>query len=354
MLTGGLDGPYIIVTSFGEAGAARPRPRPSEAAGDSVDSLVLQTTIGLIVVFAAFGVAVSALTELVSRYIGLRGEYLLRGLQTLVDGPSHFTLPFSQLLRGPAGPPKGANNSSAPPARVAQLISHPLVAPSALAADPASRAGDRSLSNAERRNLPAYISGQTFAEALLDILDPDPTRPEEGLLSRLRTWARDQASSDALAKALLPLLSTAKDDVQLLETKISRWYDDHMARVSGWYKRHVRWISLCIGLVLVLAFNLNAVRIAQTLYSDQALRASVVTERPRPPPAAQRIPRRASATCAQRWASCVRWTCQWAGAMSPSAQTTLARYPTGTDSGISTGTASTTSWRSCLSSSGGR
>jgi len=51
-----------------------------------------------------------------------------------------------------------------------------------------------------------------------------------------------------------------------------------MARVSGWYKRHVRSVSLVVGLVLVLSFNLNVLSIARSIYTDQALRGSVVTQ----------------------------------------------------------------------------
>jgi hypothetical protein len=51
-----------------------------------------------------------------------------------------------------------------------------------------------------------------------------------------------------------------------------------MARVSGWYKRHVRWVSLVLGALLVLVFNLNALQVTRSLYTDQVLSASIVTE----------------------------------------------------------------------------
>ena len=51
-----------------------------------------------------------------------------------------------------------------------------------------------------------------------------------------------------------------------------------MSRVSGWYKRKVRWISLGIAAVLVLGFNLNAVETTRSLYTDEALRGAVVTQ----------------------------------------------------------------------------
>ena len=59
------------------------------------------------------------------------------------------------------------------------------------------------------------------------------------------------------------------NDIDEFRRSVEQWYDDHMARVSGWYKRHVRWVSLAIGFVLVV--NINTVTVARALYTDEAL-----------------------------------------------------------------------------------
>jgi hypothetical protein len=276
-----------------------------------VDSLVLQTAIGLVFIFGITAAAVSAATEGVSRFLGLRAEYLLRGVRTLVDGKSDFGL----WRRRP---------DKTEPARVAQIMNHPLVASSATEAKPAAQAGNAKLTNAQRRALPSYIAGQTFAKALTDILLPghfrlagagtaagsagraarssrrsakaagvaaeavdaaaeavDAAAGAADAMAALRSWADTAVatkSPDPLAEALRPMLVGAQDNMQAFEASVARWYDDHMARVRGWYKRHVRWISLSVGLVLVILFNIDAIRIADSLYSDQAVRGSVVTQ----------------------------------------------------------------------------
>src|SRR5664279_414215 len=50
------------------------------------DSLIIDVAIGLVFTFAVFAALTSALTEAVSRFVGLRGDYLLRGLRALIDG----------------------------------------------------------------------------------------------------------------------------------------------------------------------------------------------------------------------------------------------------------------------------
>jgi hypothetical protein len=281
-----------------------------------VDSLVLQTAIGLVFIFGITAAAVSAVTEGVSRFLGLRAEYLLRGVRTLVDGKSDFGL----WRRKPDKTEPGKTQ----PARVAQIMNHPLVASSATEAKPPAQAGNAKLTNGQRRALPSYIAGQTFAKALTDILLPghfrlagagtaagsagraarssrrsakaagvaaeavdaaaeavDAAAGAADAMAALRSWADTAVaakSPDPLAEALRPMLVGAQDNMQAFEASVARWYDDHMARVSGWYKRHVRWISLSVGLVLVILFNLDAIRIADSLYSDQAVRGSVVTQ----------------------------------------------------------------------------
>jgi hypothetical protein len=267
----------------------------------AVNSLVLQAAIGLVFVFAITAAAVSAVTEVVSRFLGLRAEYLLRGVRTLVDTDNNFAMRWRSVmpkwLGGRPQPPKPDG-----PARVAEIMSHPLVASSARQASPPPEAGNSTLTSAQRRRLPAYLSGRTFARVLLDILPPEtgtnpapaggagapggqsapegqgaPGVPDQ--LAGISHWVEAKTSQqppDELAKALRPLLMGARG-VEDFEANVARWYDDHMDRVSGWYKRHVRWFSLAIGLILVLLFNINTIRIADSLYSNQAVQASVVT-----------------------------------------------------------------------------
>ncbi len=260
-------------------------------------SLILQTAIGLTFIFAVFAVAVSATSEAVTRYFGLRAEYLLRGVRSLVDGQSDFKLRWRELMpwgmgtrfagqrakglqqeSGQAGTNGNAASKSDKAAMVGQIMSHPLVASSAKEAKPPGEAGARPMSNKDRRCLPSYLSGATFARALIDILSRGASPGGGDPLDKVRLWAQSESAKNThLARALHPLIVAASVPSDL-ETSVARWYDDHMARVSGWYKRHVKWVSLGIGLVLVVAFNVNAIKIADALYSDQALSTSVVAE----------------------------------------------------------------------------
>lgn len=242
-----------------------------------MDSLVLQTVIGLVFIFAIFAVLVSLVTESIARFIGLRGEYLLRGIRTLVDGQSHFRLSVGDLLARTTGGPAPKPGEPVDPF-VAKLMRHSLICTSADKAEIPADAGNAKLTNTERRKLPAYLSGRSFARALVDTVIPDAAGKTN--LDEVRTLIESLSEKEHghLRAALLGLANAAGDDMAAFRRNVEQWYDDHMARVSGWYKRHVRWISLAIGALLVLTFNLNALQITHAFYTDQALRAAVVTE----------------------------------------------------------------------------
>jgi hypothetical protein len=240
-----------------------------------MDSLVLQTAIGLVFVFATFAALASVLTEAVARFVGLRGEYVLRGMRSLVDGSAQFGLGFGDLMRRtptePTGTPEDPENKV-----MKDLIRHPLVAGQADKAAMPGNAGSAKLPNKQRRKLPSYVSGRSFARALMDLIIPDAAGKTTA--DDIESALKQRGLPEPLRKALLALLADAKGDVAAFLRNVENWYDDHMARVSGWYKRHVRWITVGIATVLVLAFNLSAVEIARSLYTEEAVRGAVVTQ----------------------------------------------------------------------------
>src|SRR5271169_6627753 len=50
-----------------------------------------------------------------------------------------------------------------------------------------------------------------------------------------------------------------------------------MDRVSGWYKRHVGKITLVVGAILIVLFNINLFTIGHTLYADSVANSVVST-----------------------------------------------------------------------------
>jgi hypothetical protein len=236
-----------------------------------MDSPILQTVIGLVFIFATFAALVSLATEGVSRFIGLRGEYLLRGIRSLVDGESTFELSWWKNMW------RSDKVTKAPdaPAAVSAIMSHPLVAGSAAGGSTPEHAGNSTLTRQQLKALPSYVSSRTFASTVLDLVIPN--KDDKGAFADIEAKLDSLPYGD-FKKRLLPPVRQAGGDVDKLRKSLEELYDDHMARVSGWYKRHVRWISLGLAAVFAVLFNLNAIEVGRTLSTDQSVRDAVVAQ----------------------------------------------------------------------------
>jgi hypothetical protein len=126
----------------------------------------------------------------------------------------------------------------------------------------------------QRRSLPSYISASSFADAVIDLVVPDPegqttmTSIEQGVAALPDDMVPFKPSLQALIK-------NAEGDVNQFRSSVEQWYDDHMDRVSGWYKRHVAIITLVVGAILVVLLNINALTVGRTLYTESAVSTAV-------------------------------------------------------------------------------
>jgi hypothetical protein len=159
---------------------------------------------------------------------------------------------------------------------VTKIVEQPMVSRSADKGSAPPNAGNAKLSAKDRRRLPSYVSGRSFARALMSIVVPDLSGQTS--IDHINRMVNGLDAANPIKKPLLSLLAEAGDDVAKFRQRLEEWYDDHMARVSGWYKRHVRWISLGFGVLVIVVFNVNAVEITRSLYTDEALRGAVVAQ----------------------------------------------------------------------------
>ena len=246
---------------------------------------MVHSTVGaLLMVFlicAALAALVCVLTETVSRFLGLRGEYLVRGIRSLVDGHGGyvFRLTLKDMTRRTAGRPPSPDSpvvlraSGAAAAQGDSIDSHPSTTPmvtkimqtsfianSARNGEMPENTGDASLPNRYRRQLPSYLSGRTFSRAVIEIIAYGPGPRDLRIALKFSEPGPLTDYLDSIGESL----SNPEDAAPV----IAEWYDDHMDRVSGWYKRHIRWISLAIATGLVLILNVNAVQMGRSVFDQ--------------------------------------------------------------------------------------
>ena len=112
--------------------------------------------------------------------------------------------------------------------------------------------------------------------------------PKEGseVMERIKDGAEVLIISNPdLRQAMESLISEAevmvgKGELALAKTRqnVETWFDDTMDRASGWYKRNMQWVSLSLGFILALAFNVDAIQIANQLWKEPTLRQTLVAQ----------------------------------------------------------------------------
>jgi hypothetical protein len=290
---------------------------------------IIDLAIGLIFAFGITAALSSAVTELIARFLGLRGAYLLTGLRELLEGSAGETdLAAAKgdydntrtIMRGStaraaspaAHEPSVASAATAKPAPQARpsatgaLLGGPILGSQGMAgqfssrkltvgpAKPSGRLPKMTVSRetapagqpgvtaqaggvrSQCRSLPSYISSRSFADAVIDLLVPDPAGPTTMFIIQQNVNALPESMAP-FQSSLQALVKDAGHDVSQFRTGVEHWYDDHMDRVSGWYKRYVAKITLAVGAILIVLLNINALTIGRTLYTESAVSAAIST-----------------------------------------------------------------------------
>jgi hypothetical protein len=196
-------------------------------------SQVLEVVIGLTLIYLVLSIGCSGIKEVIAAMFSLRAKTLEKGVRSMLkNGPNDYA---------------------------AQLFGHPLIQ-----------------ATAPEGQKPSYISARMFASALFDVVAPaDATQPRT--IQSLRAGV-SQIPDAKLRATLLNMIDSAGGDVDAVRLKVEHWFDDTMARVTGWYKRIAQKIIFVAGLVLCAAVNADTIMILKELWSDQALRSAMVAQ----------------------------------------------------------------------------
>jgi hypothetical protein len=112
---------------------------------------------------------------------------------------------------------------------------------------------------------PSYLSGPTFALAVLDSLTPmsGATFPQIAAAAQALPPSR-------IKDLILANILTAGASVDTLRTNLAKSFDSTMERLSGVYSRQLKWISLAVGLVLAAAINADTFAVSEALWADRS------------------------------------------------------------------------------------
>lgn len=199
-----------------------------------LDHPVIDIALGLIFFYVILSLVASAVQEWVASLLALRSKNLQAGIQNLIGNEY-----------------------------AAAVYRHPLV---------------KNL--AKDNKLPSYIAPETLSTVLLELLAKD--KKEKSYVACTADEVREVVSKIDQNHPLRQILDSMVDDgeglADDLKEKLAGWFDEGMTRISGWYKRQVKWIIFVIAAVVVVATNASSIHMAQALWTNDALRIELATQ----------------------------------------------------------------------------
>jgi hypothetical protein len=198
-----------------------------------LSSQVLEVSVGLIFIYLVVSTVCSGIKELIARMLDMRANTLEKAIRNMLadpEGTITSTLIHNHLIAGTVEP------------------------------------GTR----------PAYISSRNFALALFDVIAPANTG-QSRTVQDLKNGVGN-LPDPRVSKAVLGLLDSAQQDVDLARQRVENWYDDAMERTSGAYKRRAQLVIAALGLGLCVGLNVDSLMIIRELWNDEALRTAVAAE----------------------------------------------------------------------------
>ncbi|MEY2632424.1 MAG: hypothetical protein RIR00_1078 [Pseudomonadota bacterium] len=218
-----------------------------------LNSSILDTLIGLMLMYAALALVATGVTEMIGTFLRIRPKVLEFALQQVLG--SNY---FKQFYNNP---------------RIATLT---------------RKLEDES----DGMKLPAYLAPSTFASTFVDVLlskvaDNDPAaarsqvKQDFGKLRDMVNAVEEPNLRYLLQTAVAKVEGQAADGAAALaafEKELENYYNQLMERVSGWFKRKAHLITVAVGIVVCALSNADTIMMARTLSNSPEVRKALVTQ----------------------------------------------------------------------------
>jgi hypothetical protein len=240
----------------------------------------IDIAIALVLMYLLLSLSCTVINEYIAAKLNLRSKSLEVGLRQLLDDPNlrdafyehglvagtknALTKARDMSLAGSASTAQPATPPAPPPAVGGQAAQPEAVPPRPPAA-------------AQSGQHPAYVSTNTFVLGLVGGLCAKQFAPGQSIPSfaDVQTAIQNLPPSN-IKDALVTSLTVAQGNFDQFRKHVATWFDDSMDRLSGAYRRHLKFISIVVGCVVAVILNADTFAVGRALWSDAALRAQMV------------------------------------------------------------------------------
>jgi hypothetical protein len=284
------------------------------------NSAIIEVIIGMIFVYSLLSILVTQVNTLITNILNTRAKHLKDGIRDMITDPvvqaRFMSHPLIRLVPADVGAAPEATMSAQsaetvitrdpatinyiPPTLFSQALLDIIAAQAARNLyKPLYDAVERVLNGpdeARAREMLRRLQGSAITMDELRVYFDTISSPARQTL--LMTLDRTQRAQAALAdddvngklipllegvrhiqdpvfqKAMDTLLATARS-VEEAAAKLEFWFNARMDQLSENYRRNIQYLSLFVGVILVLLLNADSLHLARTLWADPAVRTTI-------------------------------------------------------------------------------
>jgi hypothetical protein len=230
---------------------------------------LVTAALALIGIYIAFSLFASWTNEQLATIIGLRSKTLVAGLHAMIGEAATaevFGHPLISSLGEKLGSTRGIARLEPFLSRfTAKVVGVRYAGGSAVRVDSTAPAGPAGV------RLTPYVPSTLFASVVTDIVRSygNAGQSSASAANLGAGWSDLVAGLDALKatpslaplqQALAPMWREAQGDYDAFAGALASWYDAHMDRVTGWYKRSAQLMLVWIATIVVILFNVDTLQ----------------------------------------------------------------------------------------------
>jgi hypothetical protein len=114
---------------------------------------------------------------------------------------------------------------------------------------------------------PAYLSPYNFTSILTNVLLKKDT-----ILQSVDDIVQGAPEGSQLRQVLEQFKEEGHTTVDAFKSRMQTWFDDIMGQSSGWYKRHLQFVTFMVGLGIAIVLNADSFQIYLHLTTNAANR----------------------------------------------------------------------------------
>jgi rubrerythrin len=194
------------------------------------NSVTIDVVISLVFVYVLYSLLITTINEIIASALDLRARTLAQGIQRMLSDKTDKKTSEDELVKS--------------------FYEQP---------------GIRFLGQ-DNNKRPAYISAALFSKGLIDLLKDRAANKSLSTLAQISIGIETIRNSDPqTAKFIESLLEDTHNDLDEFRRLLESWFNETMERATGWYKKRAQRITLVLGFMIALSFNVDSIAITRYL-----------------------------------------------------------------------------------------